>query len=368
MAYALNKIGKEVLFLKTSKENLRNGEGSFVRLKNGDILHIYTAYLGESSGDNGSARLCGVKSSDEGENWSCPFVVLELPEGAKNVMSVSLLRMQNGDVGLFYLEKYFRRSDSAIVSRYMLMRSSDDGVTWRAPVACIDDGGYYVVNNDRVIRLINGDIVIPAAYHGSNKNTEIMCFEKGRACYFLSNDDGKSFYKMPSELTSPYIELSNGLQEPGIYQFKDGRVWSWFRTNLGFQFEAFSDDGCKSFSEVSPNLFFASPNSPLQVKKIGKYTIAVFNPIPHNATTPKNVRLARSPLVLSVSEDDGKTFIRSYLLEDDPNNAYSYPSIIEGDNYFLVAYYHSNGKWTDLNCTKIVKVSFEEIETSDSDN
>ena len=354
------KVGKEVLMISTGKDNLRNGEGSFIRLKNGDILHIYTAYFGDSAEDHASAKLCGVISSDEGESFNAPFVVLEMAKDAQNVMSVSLLRMGNGDIGLFYIEKYARAD--AIVDRYLLVRSSDEGKTWSAPTHCIDDGDYYVINNDRVVMLSNGNIIIPAAYHQMYTGNAASHFEgKGRGCYFVSRDDGRSFEKLDVDLVSPFIEISKGLQEPGVYQFEDGRLWTWYRTNLGFQFEAFSDDGGKSWSELRPNLFFTSPRSPLQVKRAGKYTVAVFNPIPRNAATLKRFGMDRTPLMLSVSEDGGATFVRSYLLEDDPDNAYSYPAIIEGEDYLLVSYYYSNGGEIDLNSTKITKVRFEEI-------
>ena len=356
----LKKVGKEVLFLATGNNNPRNGEGSFIRLKNGGILHVYTAYFGDDFEDHCPAKLCGVISGDEGESWSLPFTVLEMSEDAQNVMSVSLLRMGNGDIGLFYIEKYVR--GEAIVDRYLLVRSSDEGKSWGRSTPCIDDGDYYVINNDRVVMLLDGTIVIPAAYHQMYTGNAASHFEgKGRGCYFVSRDDGKSFEKLNVDLVSPFIEISKGLQEPGVYQFEDGRVWTWYRTNLGFQFEAFSEDGCNTWSELRPNLFFTSPRSPLQVKKVGKYTVAVFNPIPRNATTAKRFGMDRTPLMLAVSEDDGKSFIRSYLLEDDPDNAYSYPAIIEGEDYLLVSYYHSNGGEIDLNSTKITKVRFEEI-------
>ena len=355
------KIGKEVCFLATSGENPRNGEGAFIRLKNQDILHIYTAYFGEDAEDHASAKLCGIISSDEGESFCEPFAVLEKSKGAQNVMSVSLLRMNNGDIGLFYIEKYQR--DEAIVDRYLLVRSSDEGKTWSAPTPCIDDGDYYVINNDRVVMLANGDIMIPAAYHCMYKGTAASHLEgKGRGCYFVSRDDGRSFEKLPCMLDSPYIEISKGLQEPGAFELDDGRIWSWYRTNLGFQFETFSSDGGNTWSEIRPNLFFTSPRSPLQVKRAGKYVVAVFNPTPRNAATEASFGMDRTPLMLSVSEDGGRSFVRSYMLEDDPKNAYCYPAIIEGEGYLLVSYYHSSNTNQFLNCTKIIKVNYSEIE------
>ena len=40
----MKTIGKEVCFLPTSKNNPRNGEGSFIRLNDGRIMYAYTEY------------------------------------------------------------------------------------------------------------------------------------------------------------------------------------------------------------------------------------------------------------------------------------------------------------------------------------
>ena len=53
------------------------------------------------------------------------------------------------------------------------------------------------------------------------------------------------------------------------------------------------------------------------------------------------------------------------MLEDDISNDYCYPAVIEGDDYFLVTYYHSNGTNVALNSLKVVKVAYSEITEED---
>ena len=76
----MKKIGRQVLFLKTGSGNPRNGEGSFLRRRDGSILFGYTEYTGESWNDHASARLSYVISRDEGESWGEKGVLLEKPE------------------------------------------------------------------------------------------------------------------------------------------------------------------------------------------------------------------------------------------------------------------------------------------------
>lgn len=354
------KIGREVHFLATGEGNPRNGEGAFIRLANGDILFAYTAYFGDDYHDHCTANICVCTSSDEGEHWSDPRVAIPMPDDAMNVMSVSLLRMQNGDVGMFYLKKEAYRGD--VITRYLLSRSSDEGKTWGEPTSCIEDTDYYVVNNDRVIRLFDGRLLFSAAVHPIGKAKEgNEAVSIAKAHFFISEDDGKSFYDAGVELSSPVKNDTTGLQEPGVYQMDDGTVWAYFRTRLGCQYASYSHDGGKSWSDPQPDFRFTSPRSPMKVARVGKMTVSIFNPVPEHAGNRLPFGMDRTPFMLAVSEDGGQTFSSSYLLEDDLNNCYCYPAVIEGEDYFLVAYYHSNNTEQFLNCTKIVKVAFSEL-------
>ena len=75
---ALKMFGKHILDLAPSQINNRNSEGSFIALKNGDILFVYTRYGGAGHYDHCTADLYGMISSDDGESFSDPFLVFSL--------------------------------------------------------------------------------------------------------------------------------------------------------------------------------------------------------------------------------------------------------------------------------------------------
>ena len=89
--------------LKHGAENPRNSEGGFVRLADGRLLLVYSRYRGTSAHDDAAADLAQRFSADGGETWSEPEVVVENP--ARNVMSVSLLRLADGRIAFLYLVK-----------------------------------------------------------------------------------------------------------------------------------------------------------------------------------------------------------------------------------------------------------------------
>ena len=99
------------------------------------------------------------------------------------------------------------------------------------------------------------------------------------------------------------------------------------------------------------------------VRDAGPYTLAVFNPIPKYNVRPTEEVWGRTPYVCAVSHDRGRTFRkdRIFYVEDDRGNGYCYPAILDGDGYFLLAYYHSNGLPHCLNCCKMIKVSYSEL-------
>ena len=176
----MKKIGKEVLFIEAKDNNLRNGEGSFVRLNDGRIMFGFTEFYGDDWEDEATANISVVYSSDEGETWTSPEILFKKPEDAVNIMSFSFLRMGNDDIGCFYIIKNADRTDKIVFSR-----SSDEGKSWTEPVNCLDCldvADYYVINNDRIMRLKNGRIIIPAARHTVLNTT--LDFTPGVICFF----------------------------------------------------------------------------------------------------------------------------------------------------------------------------------------
>ena len=385
----MKKIGKEVLFLSTSEHNQRNGEGSFLRLKNGAVLFAFTQYCGDHWDDHISACIAACISYDEGETWSEPFALLEKDEKAQNIMSASLLRMQNGDLGLFYLRKEVM-ADNGLTCIPCLRRSADEGKTFGEAVSCTDKDGYYCPQQDAVRRLRSGRIVFPMSFNGERYDAFDCCtLDKSRLvhgmrsylCVMCSDDDGQTWGRLPAQIDSPFEDL-NGFAEPSIYEHENGELWMTFRSGYGFQYESRSVDGGNTWSKPIPNFCFSSPDAPMHTRRVRDRAFAVFNPYSYNclrtAVEPWNSP-KRTPLVLATCKRDGRSFEtrgktavnaawrevveNSYLLEDDETNSYCYSSVFETKDGFLVAYYHSNGTDVCLNCTKITKVYWSEIES-----
>jgi hypothetical protein len=334
------ELGRIVLELPPRPGNPRNSEGAFAALRDGRLLFVYSHFLGNSGADHAKARLAARTSADGGETWSDDaFIATPREEQAMNVMSVSLLRLGNGDLGLFYLLRF-----SWHELRMWLRRSADDGRTWGEPLNCMPAGGYYVVNNDRIVRLASGRIFIPAARHPSRADRDEAAAVdwRGVAVGFLSDDDGRTWRESADYGTLPVAHTRSGLQEPGVVELPGGRLWAWARTDLGRQYEMFSSDGGERWSTPAPSRF-TSPNSPLSMKALpgSNRLLAIWNPAPLYETRPlQRPGGDRTPLAIATGQEPAGKWSAARILEGpaEPTAGYCYTAIHFTSDAVLLAY------------------------------
>ena len=86
--------------IPTGPDNPRNSEGDFIRLRNGDILYVYTHYYGTSPNDEAPAYLASRRSADNGDTWTDEDEIVLPNEGKLNTMSVTLRRLSDGRIQL----------------------------------------------------------------------------------------------------------------------------------------------------------------------------------------------------------------------------------------------------------------------------
>jgi sialidase-1 len=312
--------GKEaVLKIEPGPDNPRNSEGDFITLKDGRILFIYSHF--STRGDNGNAVLAGRISSDKGMTWSREDRIIVGQEGKMNVMSVSLLRLRNGQIALFYLRK---NSETDCIP--MLRLSADEAVTWSDPKPCITDReGYFVLNNNRVIQLKSGRLIMAVSLHQTpgEPKTSLM----GRLRTYFSDDNGRT-WKSGAEVPNPGKVI---VQEPGLAELKNGNIFMLMRTDRGVQYVSFSKDNGETWSPVEPGNM-ASPRSPASIARIPSTgdLLLVWN---NNGITQ-----SRTPLNLAISRDEGNSWEKIKTIEDDPAGSYCYTAIHFAGKYVLLGY------------------------------
>jgi len=319
------------LELGISEGNPRNSEGDFVRLQDGRLLFVYTRFTGGGD-DHDRADLVSRVSADGGVSWSDHDTPVVGNEGGLNVMSVSLLRLHDGKIALFYLQK-----NSLTDCRPVVRFSSDEALTWSAPATIIPDAeiGYYVLNNDRVVQLEGGRLLVPVARHHS-PDREKPDWNGEVGCYF--SDDGGRTWQSPREMQQAFDPDGKRVatQEPGVVELKDGRVLLWLRTGAGELYQAHSADRGITWTAFIP-MGVASPQSPASIERLpgSGELVMVWN---NHTGLPLAERKLRTPLSVALSTDEGLTWSPGRTIESDPKGWYCYTAMEFTDEDLLLAY------------------------------
>lgn len=328
-----------VLKLLPGPDNPRNSEGAFITLKNGNILYIYSHFTGASGDDYGHAYLASRFSADQGKTWSNKDKIVLEQEAKVNVMSVSLLRLKNGNIGLFYLRKNSKEDCIPMMSI-----SRNEAETWGTPTPCITDKkGYFVLNNDRVIQLSSGRLLMPVALHRIAGQKDFS--RRGDIFCYYSDNNGKDWYA-GRQIPNPFNVVT---QEPGVVNLKNGNILLFVRTKKGVQYASFSTNDGTSWSVIEPTKII-SPLSPASMKRIPSTgdLLLVWN---NNGKNQKRI-----PLNVAVSKNEGKDWEHIKTIENDTNGIYCYTAIHFIGKYVILAY----SNW-DTMSTALIRIKISDL-------
>ena len=317
-----------VLRLPPAAGHPRNSEGDLVALKDGRLLFVYSHFTG-GGGDHDQAFLAGRYSSDGGRTWTDKDDTIVEREGDWNVMSVSLLRLQDGGLALFYLRK-----NSLNDCRPLMRVSTDEAKTWSAPRECITDQvGYYVLNNDRAEQLSTGRLVLPVCHHN---NTGEKFDPAGAILCYLSDDNGQTWRRSKTQQQAFKEGKRLVAQEPLVVELNDKRLMLLARSNEGSQLQSYSSDGGDTWSPLAPSSI-KSPLSPASIERLPKTgdLLLVWND--HSQIEP-SLRGKRTPLSAAISKDDGLTWQPARTLFDNPHGWYCYTAMEPAGDYILLAH------------------------------
>ncbi len=357
-AVGAQELPRRVFELNAGPDNPRNSEGTFVALKDGRLMFAYSHFTGTSGSDYGHANISVRYSADKGETWSGPRMIVK-QEGNMNVMSVSLLRLQDGRIALFYLRK-----NSEVDCRPLMRVSTDEGETWNDPVEILGDKiGYYELVNDRTIQLKSGRILLPMDVLSRPNDSTIG---KGKVFSAMSDDGGKTWhtgqeYNARDADGNPVL-----LEEPGAVELNDGRILMYIRTDIGCQYITHSADAGETWETPHPSTFLLGPMAPTSMKRLKNGDLLVVwndhtglpkawkeRPNPKNwavVAQRKNhhsYHVDRTPLTTAISQDDGKTWKFIKNLEGNPNGWYCYTSIHVMDDCVLLSYVRDCNLYND---------------------
>lgn len=330
------------ILIRANEQHPRIGEGDMIVLRDGKLLLAYTEFY-EGASDFSPARIVARISEDNGVTWSEPFVIQE-NVGKCNVMSVSLLRLNSGEIAFFYAVK-----NSYEDCRFYIKKSSDEGETWSRPVLVTVDEGYFVMNNDRAVQLSSGRIIAPVATY-----QDLTTHSYWKSFIYYSDDGGETWLRSKGEVKLKRVDSPAGLQEPGIVELKDGRLLMYMRTALGYIYASYSEDEGETWSEPKPLNGIKAPLAPASIKRIPTTgdLLLVWNDKSEFDLRELKRRKAdivdpefqkRTPLSCAISRDEGETWRKVLDLEERKECTYCYTSITFKEDFIFFTYYYREG-------------------------
>ena len=295
-------------------------------LPNGDLL---AAWFGGTK--EGADDVSIWTSRREHGLWSVP-VKAAAEEGMPHWNPV-LLTKPDGKLMLFY--KVGRK----ISEWYTKLKISDDnGLTWSDPVELVpgDRGGRGPVRN-KVILLSNGAFIAPAS-------TEKIIW---KAFADISKDSGMTWEKS-NDITIKslnYAEIDSvkrdipvsqqsfegrGVIQPSLWESEKGKVHMLMRSSEGRIYRSDSDNYGESWSDAYPTVL-PNNNSGIDLARLDNgLLVLAFNPVGVNWGP-------RTPIVLRTSPDNGNTWGKELVMENDEGE-YSYPCVNTDGKHVYVTY------------------------------
>ena len=266
--------------------------GSFLSLLNGDLLFAYIEKKQEGS------NIITVTTSDWGETWSAPY---PLYHSDKQLDGLSILRMQNGDIGLFFAEEVTPEWSYITV----MLRSNDDGKSiYSRTEDCSYDlyNGNFILQNDSVIITENKKIIIPMTYRiGAYKDSGCAKPDIREFVIFsCSSDDGATWVSSPDDLYPTFSSTRAGLCHAEVIEIQPDVLKASFATDMMCQYYSLSTDNGEFWTPAEVSRFSSACSPMKTLKSTSGEFYAVWNPIPNylgRTNTERNMGL--SPISIS---------------------------------------------------------------------
>lgn len=249
------------------------------------------------------------QSSTDGQTWSEPKKEFDLPH--ENMGGGLSLLDSDSEVHVI-LTHVRGEGNQPAISRFIDLwhcRTFDGRTRWSEPQRIWE--GYCGAVMD-IKQLSSGLLVVPFA--AWKKPGESVAPDTGSnyTTAVTSADGGQTWKLSSSKLTSPcdkgYNGNNYGAIEPTILELKDGRVWMLMRTQTGFLYESFSQDGIH-WEQARPSPFHSSTSPAALVRLPDERIVVIWN---NCEQPPKHdnagVYGGRDALHAAISDDDGKTW------------------------------------------------------------
>lgn len=251
----------------------------------------------------------------ENGRWSAPFELadgrVEAEQRRYPVWNPVLYQPSKGPLLLFYKVGPGPESWWTLV-----MTSKDQGQTWSAPKKLL--WGMVGPVRNKPVELPNGDLLCGSSSERAGWQVHMETATPGLTAW------------MKSRPLNNAMEIS--AIQPAIFKHRSGKIQILCRTKQGKLVQSWSTNNATTWSPLTPTSL-PNPNGAVDgVVLLEGLAVLVYN---HSATD-------RNSLDVAVSSDGGEHWRSVMVLENDPANEYSYPSVIQTSDGLVHATYSWN--------------------------
>ena len=264
-----------------------------VELPNGELFTTW--YSSGPPGSSGESAIWGSRRPPGASEWTPPEIIHDTP-GVNDGNAVLYLG-EDRKLWLFWSIREKNKKQSKLRVKV----SEDFGHTWGEARDFGTPRGYMPRTHPKTLH--NGWILLPLYVDWSSSSVAV-----------LSKDGGLSWER-------PRFILPFFGTQPTVIQRSDLSLFALMRSSLPQRksWQAVSKDFGKSWQGWGASEL-KNPSSSLEMVKLHDGAVVLaFN----------NTQKGRANLSLALSHDDGKSWPRIQAIENNPQSAYEYPSIIQ---------------------------------------
>ena len=286
-------------------------------------------------------------SEDGGRTWSAARKAFVFPPGKGESGSNLPLATRDGSLHVFSLRFYSLGWEENKPWHSVLLHtvSTDAGSTW-SELKQIGFGHRYTGALNCAVQMDNGRILFPVSYLDEQRATGKFV----STCVY-SDDNGRTWGKSsdcPVASGGQYLE--SGACEPVVVQFRSGMLWMLIRTQTGYLWESFSNNGA-IWTPPRGTRFVAS-NAPAGVLRLADGRIVMFWNNLYGEPFHEGISYARQYLHGAISSDEGQTWsppkVVAHRKQDEPPNTQTtYPFLCQAPDRAVVLVYYRVGSRPD---------------------
>jgi predicted neuraminidase len=300
------KIITQKLIFDLNDQPTPSCHASTIALYQGDF---YSAWFGGTNEGADDVVIWLSKKEKDGKLWDVPRII----SSSKNIPHWNPVLFSFGGKLFLYYKKGFK------IPTWQTFYKIFENDAWSNENELVPgDKSVRGTAKNKPVQLNSNLILAPASIEKEPEISEKLKWHS----YIDISSDGVNW--QAQELISADVNLI----QPAIWE-TDGGVHAFMRSDAGAIYRSDSVDGGKTWGKAYATAL-PNNNSGLDAVYAKGNLYVVYNPVSQNWG-------ARTPLVISKSDDNGKTWAKSITLEDSEGE-YSYPSVIEDNGFLHIVY------------------------------